>query len=119
VNEKRKVFVVAKGYHDFSAAEQHGELVFLSTEIVNRTAVSNMLREFFPRMEGSNPEDYIVITGLSVMCSIACVIFALKHKRLNLLLFDAAGDKYVKRSVILDSIEQVERELDEAARLTT
>lgn len=119
MNKQRKVYVVAKGFHDFSAAEQHGELVFLSTEPVVRTAVSNMLREFLPKMADSNPDDFIVITGLSVMCSVACVIFVLKHKRLNLLLFDVASEKYVKRSVMLDSIEQVERELDEVTRLNS
>lgn len=112
----KKVYVVAKGFHSWSAAAEHGELVFLSTEPVGRTAVSNMLREFLPKMADSEPEDYIVITGLSVMCSIVCVIFALKHRRLNLLLFDAAGDKYVKRTVMLDSIQEVERTLSDATR---
>jgi len=111
----RKVYVVAKGFHSWDAASQHGELVFLSNEPVGRTAVSNMLREFLPRMADSEPEDHIVITGLSVMCSIVCVIFALKHRRLNLLLFDAASDKYVKRTVMLDSIQEVERTLSEVA----
>jgi len=119
VSEHKKVYVVAKGFHDWNSAAQHGELVFLSTEPVGRTAISNMLREFLPRMVDSEPEDHIVITGLSVMCSMACVIFALKHRRLNLLLFDAATDKYVKRTVMLDSIEQVEKVLDEAIRHTT
>jgi hypothetical protein len=111
VSDKRKVYVIAKGFHSWDAAEQHGELIFLSEEPVARTAVSNMLRQFLPAMADSKEDDYIVISGLSVMCSIACVIFALKHRRLNLLLFDAAGDKYVKRTVLLDSIQEVEQEL--------
>lgn len=116
--EKRKVYIVAKGLHSWAAAEQYGELVFLSTAPFNRTAVSNMVRQFAPALRSSDPEDYIVVTGLSVMCSLACVLFAMRHKRLNLLLFDAATEKYVKRTVMLDNLEQVEQEI-EAARYTT
>jgi len=112
MSDNKKVYIVAKGFHDFAAAEQHGKLIFLSDEPVNRSAVSNILRQFIPKMADSKEDDFIVITGLSVMCSIACVIFAMKHKRLNLLLFDAASDKYIKRSVLLDSILQVEKEVD-------
>lgn len=114
MNEKRKVYIVAKGLHSWTAAEQYGELVFLSTSPIGRTGVSNMVRLFAPKLKGSDPEDYIIITGLTVMCSIACTLFALRHKRLNLLLFDAAGDKYVKRVLMLDDLEQVEQELNES-----
>jgi hypothetical protein len=107
--KKPKVYVVAKGYHDWSAAETHGELVFLSTEPFGRTSVSNMMRTFEPVLEESEPEDFIIISGLSVMCSLACSLFVLKHRRLNLLLFDAATEKYIKRKVMFD---QGDKELD-------
>ena len=118
MNDKRKVYVVSKGFHSFSAAEQYGELIYLSEVPIGRTQVSNILRMFIPKLANSKEDDLIVITGLSVMCALACSIFAMKHRRLNLLLFDAAKDGYVKRSVILDSIQGVE-ELDEITRLNT
>lgn len=111
----KKVYVVAKGLHNWTAAEQYGELVFLSTAPFSRTAVSNITRLFVPKLANSQSDDYIVITGMSVMCSIACALFALKHKRLNLLLFDAVTEKYVKRTLMLDdlkSLEQVEQEIE-------
>lgn len=105
MNEKRKVYIVAKGLHDWSAARQFGELVFLSTIPIGRTAVSNMARLFMPQIEQSSKEDLIVITGLSVMNALACSLFAMKHKRLNLLLYDASGDKYVKRTLVFEDKE--------------
>lgn len=101
MSEKHKVFIPAKGYHNWEAAARYGELVFMSNEPFSRAAVSNMIRTFEPFIEESDSEDYIVITGLSVMCSLACSLFVLKHGRLNLLLFDAASSKYIKRTVIL------------------
>lgn len=101
-----KVYVIAKGFHNWEPAEAYGELVFLSTAPFGRTSVSNMVRTFSPVLEESGPEDFIIISGLSVMCSIACSLFVLKHRRLNLLLFDAATEKYVKRTVIFDQGEK-------------
>jgi hypothetical protein len=100
--KKRKVYVISKGYHNWEPAEFYGELIFLSTTPLGRTSVSNMVRMFEPVLEESEPDDFIVISGLSVMCSLACAIFAMKHSRLNLLLFDAATEKYVKRTVMFD-----------------
>ena len=119
MNDKRKVYVVAKGLHDWTLAAEYGEVVFLSTVPISRVAVSTMARLFAPQLQKSSPDDYLLITGLSVMCSIACSLFVLKHRRLNLLLFDAASEKYVKRTVVLDDImnlEQVEQEISEATR---
>lgn len=104
--DEKRVYVVAKGFHSWEAAAQHGKLIFLSTDAIGRTAVSNMLRQFLPELEKSNPDDLIVITGLSVMCSLACSIFARKHGRLNLLLYDASGDKYVRRTVLFPEGER-------------
>lgn len=100
MNEQPRVYVVSKGFHDWSAAAKYGQLVFLSTEPIGRTAVSSMMRQFLPELEKSDPNDLIVITGLSVMCSLACAIFYSKHGRLNLLLYDASGNKYVNRTVV-------------------
>lgn len=116
MNDKRKVYVVAKGLHDWTLAAEYGEVVFLSTVPISRVAVSTMARLFAPQLQKSSPDDYLLITGLSVMCSIACSLFVLKHRRLNLLLFDAASEKYVKRTVVLEDLSQVEQEISEATR---
>ena len=118
MNDKRKIYVVAKGLHSWDLAAEYGELIFLSTAPIGRTGISNMTRLFAPVLANSQPDDYILITGLSVMCSIACTLFALRHKRLNLMMFDAASEKYIKRSIILDDLSQVEQEINEVTRYT-
>lgn len=118
MSDKKKVYVVARGLHDWSLAAQYGELIFLSNEPFGRTAVSNMVRKFAPGLADSKPEDYIVVTGLSVMCSLTCVLFALKHRRLNLLLFDAATEKYIKRTLMLDDLESLEQQVEKELEVT-
>ena len=111
--EKRKVFVVAKGFHDWTRAKDYGEVIFLSDTPVNRTAISSMARKFLPILkEQSRREDFLVISGLSVMCSIACSIFAGLHNRLNLLLYDAPSDRYILRAVVFGEEKEEEQEND-------
>lgn len=94
-----KVFIVNKSSHDFSAAMQYGELVFLSEGPMNRYSTNNMLRIFTETMKGSSRKDYIVPCSLNVMNSIACALFARKHGTLNLLLY--RDGFYVERNHIL------------------
>jgi len=104
-----KVYVVNRGGHDHSDAERFGELTFLSEGAINRYSTGSIYRKFVAKLNGSLIEDYILITGLSVMSSIACSIFARKHGRLNLLLFKTSREKgvnsyYVERTLMLDEL---------------
>jgi hypothetical protein len=97
--EKSKVYIVNKSAHDFSAAKEFGEVIFLSEGPINRYAVNNMVRQFLDRMADSCGEDYLVPCSLNVMNSIASSIFAHKHGKLNLLLFKAG--RYIERNIVL------------------
>ena len=95
-----RVFIVNRSAHDFSAAEEFGEIVFLSEGPMNRYACNNMYRAFSEVMKDSNDTDYIVPCSLNVMNSIACAIFAKKHGKLNLLLFKSGN--YIERNLIIE-----------------
>ena len=93
------VYIVNKSSHDFSPAEKFGKLIFLSQGPMNRYSTNNMVRMFTEAMENSSPDDYIVPCSLNVMNSIACAIFACKHKKLNLLLYK--NGEYIERNHLL------------------
>ncbi len=99
---KKKVYVVNKGGHDFSSAEYFGKIEYLSEGSLNKYAVTNMYRVFSSKLRDSQPNDYILLTGLTTMCSIACSIFAFMHGKLNILLFK--GNRYVERSIVLGEL---------------
>ena len=98
-NKVVNVYVVNKSSHNFSPAEEYGNLVFLSEGSMNRYSTNNMVREFSRIMKDSSPGDYIVPCSLNVMNIIAGAIFASKHKKLNLLLF--RNGEYIERNHIL------------------
>ena len=103
-----KVFVVNRGGHNHTDAERFGELIFMSEGTINRYAVSQMYRQFVDHMKDSTEDDFILLTGLSVMASVACSVFARIHGRLNLLLFKSSQSgeegRYVERTVMLDEL---------------
>jgi hypothetical protein len=100
-----KVYILNKGGHDYSDATRFGELVYCSEGLIPKFSTSHMVRVFQGAFQDSQNIDYILLTSLSTMCSIACAIFAKKHGRLNLLIHQAGVDgkdnRYVERIVKL------------------
>lgn len=94
----KKVYIVNRGHHDFSAAERYGELVFLSEGPMPRYQINNIARQFSEVLQHSSPDDYILPCSLSSMNIVACALFAARHMRLNLLLYK--NRRYVERSIV-------------------
>ena len=94
----RNVYIVNKSYHDYKEAANYGNLIFLSEGKMSRYELNNMLRCFENELQTSSSEDYIVLCGLSVMNVAACVLFAIRHLKLNLLLFK--NGRYVEQNVV-------------------
>jgi hypothetical protein len=102
-----RIYIVNKGCHDYSSAEEYGTLVFLSRDMYSRFSTGKIFRVFREIMRDSDPEDFILISGLSVMSSIACAIFSAKHQRVNLLLYNSGPqmeDHYVKRTIVMEDL---------------
>ena len=104
----QRVYIVNRGGHNHTDAKRFGRLIFLSEGEVNRYATNVMYRAFTEKLRKSTPSDYILITGLSVMSSLACSIFSRLHGQLNLLLYQNPGPgedgHYVERTVMLDEL---------------
>ena len=104
--KRKKVFVVNRSGHDFSKADKFGDITFLSEGKIDPNQVTKMYREFVEAMKDSSPEDYLVITGLSIMSSVASACLAYKHGRINFLIF--RDGNYEERTLLLG--ELMERE---------
>lgn len=100
MHNERKVYVVNRGAHDFSEAQKHGHLVYMTEGFQPRFSVNTAYRRFEFCMQDSSEEDWLLLTGLSTLNAVASAIFAVKHNRLNLLLFN--GKTYTKRTLIFD-----------------
>lgn len=94
----RRVFVPNRGGHDYTDAYRFGDLVFCSEGFINRKDTTTMFNEMADAMYDSQEDDYILLTSLTSLCSIACSLFVAKHKRLNLLLFEEG--QYIERFLL-------------------
>ncbi len=92
------VFVVNKSAHDFSRAEDYGELRFVTEGKLNRFGTNDMHRQASEVLKGSKSDDFIVPCSLNVLNLIVCATFAVMHGKLNLLLFK--GGYYLERNIV-------------------
>lgn len=97
-----KVLVTNHSGHDHSDAQRFGELVFMTQGPIQRYDTNNMYRSMAATIELSKPDDYILLTSLTSLCSIACSMFAFKHGCLNLLIWK--GSRYVERRQALGEL---------------
>ena len=95
------VYVINKGPHDYSAAERFGELIYCTDGNLDKWDIAQHYRILDDILVDSAPDDYLLLTSLASLCSIACAIFAHKHGRLNLLIY--RNDGYVEKTIILDN----------------
>lgn len=98
----RKVFIVSNGGHDYSAAEEFGELTFCTENLIRRDDVAQMYREVKAGLEDGDarPEDYILVSSLTSMCMVAAAIMADWYGELHLLVYH--NGQYIARDLILD-----------------
>ena len=92
-----KVFILNRGCHNFSAAKQYGELIFMTEGLINRYAVSEIYRTFEEYLADSTDQDYLLVSGMSTMLVVASGILSAKHGCLNLLLYKSG--KYLQRCI--------------------
>lgn len=96
------VFVVNKSCHDFTPARSFGKLYFISEGSIGKFNTAVMFRAAQRAVEKATAQDFILITGQSIMCSIVCGLFAKRFGRLNLLLYCGSENSYKLRRVVID-----------------
>ena len=95
----KMVYIPNRGPHDYSEAKSFGQLIYCTEGSLDKFDTSQMFRELTAAMADAQPEDYILLTSLASLCSVACAVFAHRFGRLNLLIHRGQG--YVERSLIL------------------
>lgn len=93
-----KVFIPNCAAHDYGDAERFGTLVPVTRGTLNITNVSAIYRKIESALCASCADDYILISGASVVNAIVAAKFATMHGKLNLLIYRRNGT-YVERNL--------------------
>jgi len=96
------VYITNLGAHDYEPAKEFGELRFLTRGKIKRYATSTIYRDFIDGMSDGIKEDFLLVSSLSILNSIAAAIIARKFGVVNFLLF--SDGKYILRSVNIDAL---------------
>ena len=101
------VLIVNKGCHDYSKAAEFGDLYFMTEGQIGRFSTGEMYRRFSPYIKESKPDDLILVSGLPIMTTVACSMFAAKHGKVNLLLHNSGPgvrEHYVQRTINMEGL---------------
>jgi len=96
------VYVINQSGHDYSEASHFGPIIFLSRGSINRYSTNNIYRQFTTILKDSSPDDFLLVTGLTVMNAIAASIMTHLHGKVNFLLFKQG--KYIERTVVIGEL---------------
>lgn len=96
------VYITNQGGHDYTLAQEFGSLVFLTRGKINRYKTSTIYRDMIQGMQDSEKHDFLLVSSLSILNSIASGILARKHGQVNYLLF--CDGRYLERSIDFDAL---------------
>jgi len=84
---------------------KYGKLYFITEGVIGKFNTSLMYRAAERAVAKVTIDDYILITGQSIMCSIICAVFARRFGRLNLLIYCGSEESYKLRRVLIHDTE--------------
>jgi hypothetical protein len=97
-----KVYIPNLSAHNHSDASRYGDLVYITKGQLQKYATNNMYRVWIEALRESQPDDYILLTGLNTLCSIGTAIFGAMHGRVNLLIW--RNDRYISREIVFTDL---------------
>jgi hypothetical protein len=92
------VYIPNKGSHNYSDAERFGELTFLTSGRIRKYDIDFLYGEMSKGMIDAQEQDYVLISSLPIVGSIACSVMAKKFGKVNLLLF--CDGAYIERTFV-------------------
>lgn len=95
---ERKVYVLAKGGHDYSDAERFGKLVFLNVPSYAKWDIARLYGELQEGFMDATPDDLILVSYMPSHCAVATAIFIEWFGRVNFLIY--RKDKYEEHKLI-------------------
>lgn len=97
------VYIPNKSGNVYTAAEQFGELIYVSEGKVALAEVNNLYLDTIEALRDSSPDDYIVMAGPYSLVAIICAVFARKHGRLNPLIY--RDGEYIRRELDMTGVQ--------------
>lgn len=95
-----KIWIANATGHDFTAARKFGdELIPITEGRINIFNVKAMVEEFKTKMEPYEKDDWLLLSGSSIINVIASQIVVDRFGEVKFLIYDAANRSYIPREI--------------------
>jgi len=100
--------------HDYSKASEHGALRPVTTGNFPIFKTIRLRDEIIAALTSSTEEDYLLLSGSSVIAALCMLVWMNLHPKVKILLYDRSRRKYVERVLTKQEIRlEIEKTIDQ------
>lgn len=89
-----KVYVTNYAGHDYKEAERFGKIVYVTRGFVSFQSLDRLKFVVAEALIDSNKDDYVLLSGTTLICSLACMIWLELHEKVKILNWDKKTREY-------------------------
>ena len=102
--------------HDYSSAEHFGTMTTVTAGNFPVFKTGRLIEEIVGSLIESSQDDYLLVSGSSIIAALSMAVWLTMHEKVNILLFDRTEDMYTVRTVERKEIGlEIERTIDRRA----
>lgn len=91
---KSKVYVANFAGHDFTPAQEYGELCYLTKGYISFQSLDRLKYVIAEALQQSKPEDYLALSGTNIINVLAAVLWLEMHEQVKILNYDKTTNSY-------------------------
>lgn len=97
-----RVFVTNFAGHDYSNAERFGEIVWITRGYISFHSLDRVKYQICEQVFKSTPEDWLLLSGIPVICVVSALFWYHLHRKVKLLIHDKKGGDVYREFVITE-----------------
>ena len=96
------VYVTNFAGHDYTKAEKYGEIRYVTKGYVSFHSLDRIKYRICEALQDTQDDDWLLLSGIPMICVVAACYWLWKHKKLKLLIHDKRSDGDYRELIISD-----------------
>lgn len=90
--EERTVWVANYAGHEYQKAERYGKIKKITVGYISFSSLDRIKFQIANELTQTKAEDYLLISGAAIICTIAAIIWMGMHNKVKVLYWDKSAD---------------------------
>jgi hypothetical protein len=99
---KPRVFVTNFAGHDYTEAEKYGEIVWITKGYISFHSLDRVKYRICEEVDKSTSEDWLLLSGIPIVCVLAALYWQWKHTKVKLLVHDKKKNGEYRELIVTD-----------------